>query len=84
MGAERREVQVDLADLRLAAYRSFADTGRAPTLLQLREALSSGEVEVRSGLRELSQRKLVVLDEQDQICMAHPCSARPLGFAVMG
>ncbi len=71
---------MNLEDLRLAVYRSFADTGRALALLQLRDALSSDEVDVRSGLRELSQRKLVVLDEQDQIrmgCLRTAALTRP-------
>jgi hypothetical protein len=39
---------------------------------------------VRAGLAELARARHLVLDQADQIVMAHPFSAVPLGFAVMG
>ncbi|MFC7546091.1 organomercurial lyase [Plantactinospora sp. GCM10030261] len=72
---------MDLEELRLAVYRSFAETGRAPTVVEL--AGGSDVDEVRTGLAELAGARHLVLDG-DRIVMAHPFSAVPLGFAVMG
>ena len=65
---------MDSEEVRLAVYRSFASTGRAPTA----ESLDA------EALRDLHDRRHVVLDEDGEIAMAHPFSAVPLGFAVMG
>jgi alkylmercury lyase-like protein len=65
---------VDTEDVRLAVYRSFAVTGRPP---------ERGSLDERA-LRELHDRRHVVLDGDDRIVMAHPFSAVPLGFSVMG
>jgi len=65
---------VDTEDVRLAVYRSFAVTGRAPE----RGALDEG------ALRALHDQRHVVLGADEQIVMAHPFSAVPLGFSVMG
>jgi alkylmercury lyase-like protein len=74
----------DLEDLRLAVYRDFADTGRPPTVEDLAERLNLDVVAVRTGLTELARSRHLVLDEAGRIVMAHPFSAVPLGFAVMG
>ncbi|MGW0433034.1 organomercurial lyase [Micromonospora sp. NPDC003197] len=74
----------ELEDLRLAVYRSFADTGRAPTSQELADQLRLTMPTVEQGLDELATRRHLVLDGQGQIIMAHPFSAVPLGFAVMG
>jgi hypothetical protein len=65
---------VEPEDVRLAVYRSFATTGRAPELGSLDDA----------ALRELHAHRHVVLDDDGRIVMAHPFSAVPLGFSVMG
>jgi Alkylmercury lyase len=75
---------VHLEDLRLAVYRSFACTGRAPKVDDLAEQLTLDVAAVRAGLIELAGARHLVLDQADQIVMAHPFSAVPLGFAVMG
>lgn len=75
---------MELDDLRLQVYRSFAQSGSPPLRARLREAFGSSDEEIRAGLRELSIRKLVVLDQDEEILMAHPFSALPMGFAVMG
>ena len=75
---------VSLEDLRLAVYRSFASTGRAPDVDDLTEQLAVDAGTVRAGLIELVRARHLVLDDADQIVMAHPFSAVPLGFAVMG
>ena len=65
---------MDTEDVRLAVYRSFAVTGRAP---------ERGALDERA-LRELHAQRHVVLGADDRIVMAHPFSAVPLGFSVMG
>ena len=74
---------MDLEALRLMVYRVFATTGHAPTFAQLQEQFMDSDW-IRSGMRDLAQRKLLVLGEDDQILMAHPFSAVPMGFSVMG
>ena len=65
---------MDTEDVRLAVYRSFAVTGRAP---------ERGSLDERA-LRALHEQRHVVLGADEQIVMAHPFSAVPLGFSVMG
>ena len=65
---------MDAEDARLAVYRSFAETGRAPEPGSLHE----------EALRELHEQRHIVLDSEDRIVMAHPFAAVPLGFSVMG
>ena len=74
---------MDLEALRLRVYREFATTGHAPTFAQLQEQFIDSEW-IRSGLADLAQRKLLVLGQEYQILMAHPFSAVPMGFSVMG
>jgi hypothetical protein len=75
---------VELEDLRLAVYRSFAATGDAPTTTTLAGQLRTNDAEVSSGLEMLALDRHVVLDKNRRIVMAHPFSAVNLGFAVMG
>jgi hypothetical protein len=65
---------MDTEDVRLAVYRSFAGTGRPPA----RDSVDE------QALRELHEQRHVVLGADGQIVMAHPFSAVPLGFSVMG
>jgi hypothetical protein len=66
---------VDTEDVRLAVYRSFASTGRPP---------SRAEIGDDEALRRLADARHVVLDESGEVVLAHPFSAVPLGFSVMG
>ena len=75
---------MDNEDLRLAVYRTFAATGRAPGSGELAAQLRTGTEEVAVGLRELAAERHVVLNDEGRIVMAHPFSAVPLGFSVMG
>jgi alkylmercury lyase-like protein len=75
---------MDLEDLRVAVYRTFADSGRPPRIAGLAERLGAGEDAVVDGLRELARARHLVLDADDRIVMAHPFAAVPLGFSVMG
>lgn len=61
-------------DVRLAVYRSFAETGRPPPP----ESLDG------DALRELHEQRHVVLGADGSIVMAHPFASVPLGFSVMG
>jgi Alkylmercury lyase len=71
---------MDVEDLRLAVYRSFAQRGRPPEVSEFDAEPST----VRHGLRQLAAARHLVLDEHGAVVMAHPFSAVPLGFAVMG
>jgi hypothetical protein len=73
-----------LDELRLAVYRGFATTGRAPSVSVLARELGLGTAEVQTGLGELAQRRHLVLDVYGSVVMAHPFAAVPLGFSVMG
>lgn len=75
---------MELEDLRLAVYRSFAASGQAPTKAVLAEQLGTKGAEVSSGLEMLAHNRHVVLNSDHNIVMAHPFSAVPLEFAVMG
>jgi hypothetical protein len=74
---------MDHEDLRLAVYRSFADTGQPPGVDDLARQLSTDVATVQEGLEALAQARHLVLDGS-AIVMAHPFAAVPLGFAVMG
>lgn len=75
---------MDIEDLRLAVYEGFRDSGSSPTHSDLVRGLDASDIEVREGLEELARRRHLVLDETGAIVMAHPFSAVPLGFSVMG
>jgi hypothetical protein len=75
---------MDMEDLRLAVYRAFAETGRAPQASELALRSGSDVPAVTAGLAELARARHLVLDEAGEIVMAHPFSAVPLGFSVMG
>jgi len=75
---------MDGEDLRLAVYRAFAASGRAPSAADLAIVLSVTPAEIERGLRELHADRHLVLDADGEIVMAHPFSAIPLGFSVMG
>src|SRR5918999_727921 len=72
-------------NLRVAVYRSFAETGRQPAVADLADRFGVDAAEVRRGLRRLHDRRHIVLaGNGSDIVMAHPFSSVPLGFAVMG
>jgi hypothetical protein len=75
---------MDNEDLRLAVYRTFARTGRAPSGADLADELSCAPAEAERGLSHLASERHVVLGDQGEIVMAHPFSSVPLGFSVMG
>jgi hypothetical protein len=75
---------MDLEDLRLAVYSSFAQTGSAPTPRDLAEQLHADFDMVRAGLAQLARARHLVVAQDGRVVMAHPFSAVPLGFAIMG
>ena len=75
---------MDLEDLRLAVFRTFHRTGRAPSVRDLAAQLDVDESRIRHGLGELATRRHLVVDADGAIVMAHPFCAVPLGFSVMG
>lgn len=75
---------VDLELLRLTVYRTFADTGRPPDVVSLTRQGTWEADQIRDALRRLAASRHLVLDGAGRILMAHPFSAIPLGFAVMG
>jgi hypothetical protein len=79
-----RERTMDVEELRLAVYRHFADTGRAPGVAELTIQLRWAPADVERGLWQLAAERHLVLSERGEIVMAHPFAAVPLGFSVMG
>jgi hypothetical protein len=77
-------VAVDDETVRLAVYTAFATTGRAPATDKLAAELDLLPAEITESLRRLAEERHVVLGVDDEIVMAHPFAAIPLGFAVMG
>lgn len=75
---------MDSEDLRVAVYRAFAETGRAPRAADLARMCGSDVPAVTAGLAELARSRQLVLDQEGEIVMAHPFSSVPLGFSVMG
>ena len=75
---------MDGEDLRLAVYRAFAETGRAPGAGELAGQFGVSARVVGDSLEELARARHLALGDHGQIVMAHPFSAMPLGFSVMG
>jgi hypothetical protein len=76
-------VDIDDETVRVAVYRSFAATGAPPDTGALAGELGTVTAEIVERLRRLAVARHVVL-ANDQVVMAHPFAAIPLGFAVMG
>jgi PhzF family phenazine biosynthesis protein len=76
--------EVDDDEVRLTIIRSFVETGRPPQVRDLARQTGAPDAVTRRSLRRLADARHLVLDANDEILMAHPFSAVPLGFAVMG
>lgn len=74
---------MDVEDLRLAIYDQFR-LGQVPRTAGLAAALSTTEEQVLAGLSSLAAERHVALGRDGEIAMAHPFTAVPLGFSVMG
>jgi hypothetical protein len=75
---------MDTEDVRLAVYRRFADSGRPPTPSELAGSFGVDEQHIRAALESLAAARHLVLSDDGTVVMAHPFSAVPLGFSVMG
>ena len=74
---------MDLEDLRLAIYAGCR-RGRVPRIADLATELLATREQVRSGLLTLAAARHLALGSDGEITMAHPFTAVPLGFSVMG
>jgi hypothetical protein len=74
---------VDLEDLRLAVYAGCR-RGRVPRIADLATEPLATREQVRSGLVTLAAARHLALGSDGEITMAHPFTAVPLGFSVMG
>ncbi len=74
---------MDSEELRLAVYAAFSE-GHSPTVAGLAAQGGVPEPEVHGGLAALAEQRHVVLGADGEIVMAHPFTAVPLGFSVMG
>ncbi len=75
---------MDTEDVRLAVYETFARQGRAPTAGDLAGRFSVPVQQVVTAWQQLASERHLVLGPDGSVVMAHPFSAVPLGFSVMG
>jgi hypothetical protein len=83
MLARMADLDENLERLRLAVYREFAATGRAPTIEALSAGLGRSNADVADGLDALAEAHHLVLRD-GQIVLAHPFASTNFGFSVMG
>lgn len=70
-------------EVRLTLYRTFVETGRAPSASQLAAALGATEAEVRDTFERLATGRAIVLQpESREVMFAPPLSAIPTPFVV--
>ncbi len=74
---------METEDLRVAVYYEFR-RGDLPRVDVLADALVTAPDEVRSGLEKLAAQRHLALGADGEVAMAHPFTAVPLGFSVMG
>ena len=74
---------METEDLRLAVYDRFR-RGVTPRIATLAEDLTVTAGEVSAGLATLAAERHLALGADGEITMAHPFTAVPLGFSVMG
>jgi len=71
------------SELRLALYREFVQTGRAPSSVRLSEIMATTVDEIHASLERLAIAKTIVLQpESREIQIAAPLSAIPTPFLV--
>jgi hypothetical protein len=79
------DVAVDVDEaVRLAVYRGFASAGSAASNEVIAAETGTDATEVAASLERLAADRHVVLDDRGSVVMAHPFSAIPMGFSVMG
>ncbi|GAB3016443.1 membrane protein [Nocardioides flavus (ex Wang et al. 2016)] len=74
---------MDSEDVRIAVYDRFR-RGEVPSVADLAADLSSSRDEVGVELKALAEQRHLALDADGEVAMAHPFTAVPLGFSVMG
>ncbi|MFC4530514.1 organomercurial lyase [Sphaerisporangium dianthi] len=73
----------DLADVRVFVYQWFAERGEPPSPEDVADGFGLDTAAALEALRALHDAHLLVLDAgRREILMAHPWSARSLGFVV--
>jgi hypothetical protein len=77
-------VKRGIEDVRVAVYQAFRTTGRAPSTESLAQGLQTPSDVIVDSISELAAQRHLVLNDAGEIVMAHPFSAIPLGFSVMG
>jgi hypothetical protein len=75
---------VDDEDIRLAIYEAFVLDGAPPTIAEVATRFDVPIEDVLAGWHRLAAARHIVLDGSDGVVMAHPFTAIPLGFSVMG
>jgi DNA-binding transcriptional MocR family regulator len=73
-----------LTDVKLAIYRTLAETTHAPTVSDVAQQLGASVDDVQSAFNELHKKRLLVPEPGDptRIRMAPPFSGVPTGFRV--
>lgn len=69
-------------NVRLAIYRSLADTGHLPTTGELVEIAGSAAA-LTACINRLATDRHIALDERGEITLAHPFATRSFGYSVM-
>ncbi|MGH9348747.1 MAG: organomercurial lyase [Vicinamibacterales bacterium] len=70
--------------VRTGIYNRFVETGRAPEVRQLADALHASERDVRGALKRLADGHIIALQPTGEILMADPFWAIPTAFHVEG
>lgn len=76
------ELDEVLEDVRLAVYRSLADTGRLPSPDRLAE-IAHSPVRAGEAIVELARQRAWALGPDGAIELAHPFGTRSFGYSVM-
>ena len=71
-------------DLRLLVYAQLSTQGRVQTTEQLAASLDLTVAQTTAGLHTLHASRDLVLDDTDQVVLAHPFATANFGFSVMG
>ena len=73
-----------LTEVKLAIYRTFADTTHGPTVSDVAQQLSAPADDVQQAFHELHKKRLLVPEPDDptRIRMAPPFSSIPTSFRV--
>jgi hypothetical protein len=70
--------------VRRAIYDTFAREGRMASREQIRNLGAADDAQLTEAFAELAAHRHLVLDDSANVVMAHPFTAVPLGFSVMG